>query len=63
MNAEAERLTAAQAKADAVIAAVREPHDSVRLLRVTVVDVDTNEVLALDFVSYDAPPALRLVES
>lgn len=62
--AEAERLLAAQAKADEVIRAVAEAPDGDRLLRVSVTDVETGQRLATGFVNYQADgPALRLVAS
>lgn len=60
--AEAERLLAAQAKADAVIRLVGETPESDRLLRVAITDVKTEQRLATCFVNYGtAGPTLRLV--
>lgn len=56
MSAERARLTAAQAKADAVIRAVAEAPEG-RLLRVAVTDVETNTRLATCFVTYEADHA------
>lgn len=53
MTADLDRLMAAQAKADEVIAAVAEPIDSGRLLRVAVTDVETGQRLATGFVNYE----------
>ncbi|MFJ5973543.1 hypothetical protein [Streptomyces sp. NPDC093060] len=65
MTTEIERLTAAQAKADEVIATIAEPIDSGRLLRIAVTDVETGQRLATGFVNYLAAdgPTLRLVTS
>ena len=64
MNADLERLTAAQAKAEEVIAAVAEPIDSGRLLRVAVTDVETGQRLGTCFVNYQTDgPQLRVVAS
>lgn len=52
MATETERLAAAQAKADEVIATVAEAPEGARLLRVTVTDVDTDLRLAVCFVNY-----------
>jgi hypothetical protein len=63
VSAEAARLVAAQAKADAVIAAVAEVPEVGPLLRVSVTDVATGQRLATGFVNCEASegPALRLV--
>lgn len=59
-----DRLTAAQAKADEVIAAVAEAPEG-WLLRVSVTDPETGQRLATGFVSYEVPGVrhLRLVAS
>ena len=63
MNAGLARLMAARAKADEVIAAVAEVPESGPLLRVSVTDVKTGEVLASCFVNVEtASPPLRIVE-
>ncbi|MFI1166531.1 hypothetical protein ACH4UM_23745 [Streptomyces sp. NPDC020801] len=53
MTAEIKRLSAAQKKADEVIAKVAEPIDSGQLLRVAVTDVETGQRLGTCFVSYE----------
>lgn len=68
MSADLARLTAAQAKADAVVRAVGEPIDGGPRLRVAVTDVETGNRLATCFVSYQivdqaSGPNLRLVAS
>ena len=64
MAAELDRLTAARAKADEVIAAVAEPIDSGQLLRIAVTDVETGQRLATGFVNYHPGGShLRLVTS
>lgn len=52
MTADADRLMAAQAKADEVAAQVAEVPDG-SLLRVSVTDVETGQRLATCFVAYD----------
>jgi hypothetical protein len=62
VTADVARLTAAQAKADAVIRAVAEAPAGL-LLRVAVTDVETGQRIATCFVTYqvDGAPSLRLV--
>ncbi|MEU9470449.1 hypothetical protein AB0D78_28295 [Streptomyces avermitilis] len=63
MNAaECARLEAAQAKADAVIAAVAEAPNG-QLLQVAVTDCTTGQRLATGFVTYQVDTKLRLVTS
>jgi hypothetical protein len=63
VSPEAARLAAAQAKADAVIAAVADLPDARPMLRVSVTDLVTGQRLATGFVHYDtgSAPVLRLV--
>lgn len=64
MTPEQARLTAAQAKADEVVAAIAEAPDGGRLLRVAVTDVETGQRMATAFVTYSVDGApLRLVTS
>jgi hypothetical protein len=65
VTAEADRHIAAQAKADAVIAAVAETPEAGPLLRVSVTDVATGQRLTTGFVNYqvDGGSQLRLVTS
>ena len=65
MTADLARLTAAQAKADELIAAIAETPDGGPLLRVAVTDVETGQRMATCFVTYQADGAwqLRLVAS
>jgi hypothetical protein len=65
VTADLARLTAAQAKADEVVAAIAEAPDGGPLLRVAVTDVETGQRLAIGFVTYqvDGAPQLRLVAS
>lgn len=63
MTADLARLTAAQAKADEVRAAIAETPDG-PMLRVAVTDVETGQRLATCFVTYQVNGApLRLVTS
>ncbi|MEV7034587.1 hypothetical protein AB0N99_30700 [Streptomyces sp. NPDC093272] len=63
MSADLDRLTAAQAAADAVIAGL-PVHDGGPLLQVAVTDMETRTRLATGFVTYETPkPRLRLVGS
>ena len=64
MTADLDRLIAAQAKADEVIAAVAEAPEG-RLLRVSVTDPETGQRLATCLVSYEVAGDrhLRLVAS
>jgi hypothetical protein len=64
VTADLARLTAAQAKADEVVAAIAETPDG-PLLGVAVTDLETNTRLATCFVTYqiDGAPQLRLVAS
>ncbi|GHD70316.1 hypothetical protein GCM10010317_077380 [Streptomyces mirabilis] len=63
MTPDLARLTAAQAKADELIASVAETPDG-PLLRVAVTDVATGQRLATGFVTYQVAGApLRLVTS
>ncbi|MEU8902164.1 hypothetical protein [Streptomyces mirabilis] len=58
------RLTAAQAKADELIAAIAETPDGGPLLRVAFTDPETNTRLGTCFVTYQVDGApLRLVTS
>ena len=59
MTPELARHMAAREKADQVIAAVAEAPDGGLLLRVSVTDVDSGEVLATCFVNYQ-PNGTRL---
>ncbi|CAM5602685.1 hypothetical protein [Streptomyces coeruleorubidus] len=62
MSADLARLTAAQAKADAVVRQVGELPGAGPLLRVSVTDVETGQRLATCFVNYEPEPTpLRLV--
>lgn len=64
MSADLVRLSAAQAKADEVVASVAEAPDSDRLLRVAVTDPETGQRLGTCFVNYQTEgPQLRLVAS
>lgn len=64
MTADLARLTAAQAKADELIASVAETPDGGLLLQVAVTDVATGQRLATGFVTYQVAGApLRLVTS
>jgi hypothetical protein len=64
MTADLARLTAAQAKADELVAAIAETPDG-PMLRVAVTDVETGQRLATGFVTYqvDGAPQLRLAAS
>jgi predicted transcriptional regulator len=64
VTADLARLTAAQAKADEVVAAIAETPDGGPLLRVAVTDAETGQRLATCFVTYQVDGApLRLVAS
>jgi hypothetical protein len=65
MAADLERLSAAQAKADEVAAAIAEAPEPGRHLRVSFTDPETEQRLATVFVNYqtDGRPSLRLVTS
>ena len=65
MTPDLARLTAAQAKADELIATIAEAPDGGPLLRVAVTDAETGQRLATGFVTYqvDGAPQLRAVAS
>ncbi|MEU9444639.1 hypothetical protein AB0D42_27910 [Streptomyces sp. NPDC048304] len=63
MTADLELLTAAQAKADEVIAAIAETPEPGRHLRVAITDPETGQRLATCFVNYETARSLRLVTS
>ena len=57
------RHSAAQAKADALAAAIAEPPEPGRHLRVAITDPETEQRLATCFVNYEVARSLRLVTS
>ncbi|MFE3657252.1 hypothetical protein [Streptomyces sp. NPDC059165] len=64
MNAAQAMHLAAQARADAIVAALTEADDGGPRLRVSITDVATGQRLATGFVNYQADaPTLRLVTS
>lgn len=60
MTAELARLTAAKAKADAVLRTVAEPIDGGPLLRIAVTDAETGQRLATGFVAYEVSTVAQL---
>ena len=61
VTAELDRLTAARAKADELVAAIAEPPEPGRHLRVAITDPETEQRLATCFVNYATARSLRLV--